>query len=149
MVCRDTSEKGQWDTLATMTNFSAEKYLDKHHVSYEFSSSDLDRFGFFFRNGNLFLGNNSKNIVISDLENNLHYLKILLDTTRWYNTQMLRNHHFFLDKKAKIVEYFRGNDFYFFVIRTGSSAIDINYYQFVVPINASRIRTAVEYLERK
>lgn len=143
----DTTAVWHWDTSRTIAKFPVQEYLLKHRVSFEFASTHLDRFSLGFAGRDLTIGTAKKRAVISEADRNLGYLKLLLDLSKWNNIQMLNDSTVF-HASGKVVEYFESSDFYFFVIRTGFSYMETNYFRYVIPVPASRIRGAVKMLDK-
>ncbi|MCL4511187.1 MAG: hypothetical protein M1470_08980 [Bacteroidetes bacterium] len=146
-VYKDTSGTGHWDTVMTSAGFSLEKYLQRNHISFEFPSVDLHNFRLGFAEGNMVLGNGQRVLTVYSVTENLACLRPLLDMSRWNNVEMVKDFSSFVERTGKIVEYFRDNSTYFFVVRLGSSATDMNYFQYVVPVPSSRVWSAVNTLE--
>jgi hypothetical protein len=145
----DIPGPGNWDTLTTTFPFSLNDYLKQNGVSFEFPSVDLDHVGLTFDKGNIVLQNARQAVTISSRPDNLSYLRTLLSMGRRNNVEMLEDFSSVLDHTGRIVEYFRDNSMYFFVVRIGSNYIDVNYYQYIVPVPSSRVWSALKTLEQR
>lgn len=149
-VHKDTSSYGHWIHLTNTTNFSVEEYLRDNHVWYDFPSKDLEEFTPFFEKGNLFLKKLTKGLIISKEEKNLVCLRMVLDNTRGYNIEMLNESQYFFDETARVVEYYKDDQYNFFIISIGHGCcINSNYFQYIIPIPISDITKVVEELEKE
>lgn len=147
-IHKDTSSYNHWVHITNTSNFNAEQYLKEYKVWFKFPSTELNDCQFTFEEGNLFLKKLSKSYVISKKERNIECLKKIVDNTRWYNIEMLKEYFYFFDEKAKVVEYYKNDQYYFFIISIGTDNIDSNYFQYIVPIPASDITRAKEELDK-
>lgn len=145
----DIPGPGNWDTLTATFPFALAAFLRQNGVSFEFPSVDLDNFCPAFDEGNIVLQKGKRAITISRNTDNLTRLRPLLNMSRWNNVEMAKHFSSFVGQTGKIVEYFRDNSTYFFVVSLGSNAIDMNYFQYVVPVPLSRVWSVVRSLEQR
>jgi hypothetical protein len=144
----DSAASGHWDTLTTGFDFSVNMYLLRNHISFEFPSLRLDSFDFIFRQRNLILTRGEKDVILSSLSENFDRLRSVLDTSRWNGFDVPKGDPSFLDRTGKIVEYFQCSSITFFIVRVGAGTRDTNFFQYIVPVPSSLVRSAVETLER-
>jgi len=149
-IHRDTTTFGHWRHVTNSIGFPTEKYLAENGIWYQFPSTELRDFTFLFEDGDMFLKKQLEVCKISEKDKNLDYLKMVIDNARWYNIEMLREYHHFFDEKAKVVEYYKNDRYYFFIISIGDGCcIDSNYFQYIVPIPVSNITLAIHKFEEK
>lgn len=149
-IHKDTTTFGHWGHFTNSLGFSTEKYLAENGIWYQFPSTELRDFTFLFEEGAMFLKKQLKVFNISEKDKNLDNLKIVIDNAQWYNIEMLREYKYFFDEKAKVVEYYKNDRYYFFIISIGDGCCtDSNYFQYIIPIPVSNILLAIQKLEEK
>lgn len=148
-VHKDTTTYNHWSHITNTTGFPVEKYLKENEVWYKFSSTDLKDYTFVFKDGNLLLEKYPKSYTISGMERNIDCVKKVVDNSRWYNIEMFKHYNEFFNKQAKVVEYYKNDRYYFFVVCIGSGYIDSNYFQYILPLPVDIVNKAVGEIEKK
>jgi hypothetical protein len=148
-IHKDTTTFAHWSHVTNTTGFPTEKYLAENGIWYQFPSTELRDFTFLFEDGDMFLKKQLEVCKISEKDKNLDYLKMVVDNTRWYNIEMFKHYNEFFNEQATVVEYYKNDGYYFFIVCIGSSFIDSNYFQYILPIPVDIVNKALGKIEKK
>jgi hypothetical protein len=133
----------------TALAFDIATYLVGHHLRNQFPSDDLDKYDFTFFDGRLYLLSGHHRSLLADSTTLCKSQEWLLPLTQRTPKEWLALHLKGLLSQARVVEYFRTNTYYYFVIRAGPESGDTNFLQFIVPIPEATVAEIVKEFRKK
>lgn len=110
-----------------------ERYLIENNIYYMFPSDCLNKFKISFSKKGMFLEyGDRKELLLSkrDLEKWIQDYKYLIDEIR-------------------VVEYYKSEQYFYFIIQYGSRVYDANFIQDIIVVNSSKVEEVVESLEKE
>ena len=128
----------------TAIAFDISQYLVDHNLRNQFPSDDLDRYSYIILNDQLYLQSDSSVSLLADSATLFRSLEWLLPQAQRVHNQYLKLQISTILDYTKVIEYFRVERFFFFVIRTGHNSADANNIQFILPVPEQVVREVVK-----